>query len=225
MGKIVVLWKRLRDNAVAPFRTHDGDAGWDLTAVNTPEDTLEFLKGKAVGSSMQTGIAVAIPKGYFGILCARSSVWKKGISLANGVGVIDSGYRGEIIANFYGDNHYRSGDKCCQLVIMPAHPDEVEFKEVDELPESWDGRGESGFGSTDSDVLDVDGAGIPTLRIGTVRKYKGRDIVLKEGGKMDCEDCVLLDNSGEFCINAYGYCGPLERSDGKECHWEWLDNG
>ena len=153
MGKIVVLWKRLRDNAVAPFRAHDGDAGWDLTACTVSlKETANNVDAGAMqiqSSKVFTGIAVAIPQGYFGMLCARSSIHKKGISLANGVGIIDSGYRGEIIANYYGDDYYHIGDKCCQLVIVPAHPDEVEFREVKDLPDSWDGRGDGGFGSTD----------------------------------------------------------------------------
>lgn len=96
-----------------------------------------------------TGIAVAIPEGYVGIMAVRSSMGAKhGINLANGIGVIDSDYRGQLHVTLYNttDAPYtvRSGDRIAQLMVMPvARPT---IKVVDTLPETE--RGTGGFGST-----------------------------------------------------------------------------
>ena len=107
---------------------------------------------------VHTGIAVEIPKGYVGLLFPRSSVYKTGLELANSVGVIDSGYRGEIRAVFRASSDsacpYKEGDKCCQLVILKL-PD-VDMQFVTKL--STSDRGEKGFGSTDEGLSDGDSA-------------------------------------------------------------------
>jgi len=97
----------------------------------------------------KTGIAVEIPPGYFGAIFPRSSVREKRMMLSNCVGVIDSGYRGEITFSFrlFRDSfgaEYNPGDRIGQLVILPLP--EVEFEEVLVLSESK--RGTGGFGST-----------------------------------------------------------------------------
>lgn len=99
-----------------------------------------------------TGIAVEIPQGYTGFLYPRSSVVKRGLLMANSVGVIDSDFRGEISAVFVKTKdsaEYRLGDRMCQLLI-PKTPD-IEFEWADELSET--DRGEA---TTDQDFLDAE---------------------------------------------------------------------
>jgi dUTP pyrophosphatase len=108
-----------------------------------------------------TGIAVEIPEGYVGLIFPRSSLSKTSLILSNHVGVVDSGYRGEIKFRFkdtrmrsrieYGidqyfcsDTVYKVGDRIGQLMIIP-YP-KIEFEEVEELDST--NRGEGGFGST-----------------------------------------------------------------------------
>jgi dUTP pyrophosphatase len=96
----------------------------------------------------RTGLAVEIPEGYVGLIFPRSSVRNKNLSLSNSVGVIDSGYRGEIMATFnwrgMDKNHYQVGDRIMQLMIIP-YP-QVEFEETDTLSDTE--RSVGGFGST-----------------------------------------------------------------------------
>jgi len=133
--------KKLNDNAVVPFYAHDTDAGMDLTAISAEDDSGVM--------TYKTGIAMEIPKGYVGLLFPRSSVYKIHHSLANSVGVIDSGYRGEIMFKYYKDEYeYAVGDRVGQIIIIP-YP-QIEFNEVAELDDS--NRGEAGFGSTDKKV-------------------------------------------------------------------------
>ena len=134
-----VRFKKLVDKAVTPSYAKPGDAGMDLTAVwrNQTFDIVTY----------GTGLSIEIPDGYVGLLFPRSSIYKTKMSLTNAVGVIDSGYRGEIMMKFkMTDNRimYKVGDRVGQLVIMP-YP-KVEFEEVDELSET--SRGSGGYGST-----------------------------------------------------------------------------
>ena len=139
-----IRFKKLSTNAVIPTRAHESDAGFDLTATYCTSD----LDGCVV---YRTGIAVEIPKGYVGLIFPRSSIANRNLILTNSVGVIDSGYRGEILAKFRYVNDdfinippYKVGDRIGQLVIMPIP--EIEFEEVDELSDS--DRGTGGYGST-----------------------------------------------------------------------------
>jgi len=133
--------KKLHEDAVIPGYAKDGDAGMDLTAVDVESD------GGVI--TYKTGLAVEIPRWHVGLLFPRSSVYKTGQSLTNCVGVIDSGYRGEIMLKFtlspY-QREYEIGDRVGQLIIMP-YP-KVEFEEVEELTET--SRGKGGYGSTGS---------------------------------------------------------------------------
>jgi dUTP pyrophosphatase len=135
---LVVKFKKLYADAVAPSYAKDGDAGLDLTATHMTWDDTYIEYG--------TGIAVEIPRGYVGFVFPRSSVSKKeNFYLKNAVGVIDSGYRGEIKLRFNkSDTYYEPGEKVGQLIIMP-YPT-IELEEVNELASS--DRGSGGFGST-----------------------------------------------------------------------------
>ena len=130
-------------HAELPTRAHPTDAGLDLAASETTQ------VAPRVVTLVPTGIAVAIPEGHVGILAARSSLAvKKAMTLANGVGVIDSDYRGEIkipIIPLDGcHNLIQAGQKIAQLIILPIAVPTVEVVSV--LPES--ARGLGGFGST-----------------------------------------------------------------------------
>jgi len=142
---MIVKFKKLHPDAVIPQYAHPGeDAGLDLTCINVYSNTGYI--------GYKTGIAVEIPQGYVGYLFPRSSNCKKDLLLTNSVGVVDSGYRGEIEFRFkhipnrntsIGD-YYGIGDKVGQLVIMP-YPF-IEPIEVEELSES--NRGTNGYGSS-----------------------------------------------------------------------------
>ena len=148
MTHLNIKFKKLYESAQAPQRAHESDAGWDLHAHSIDWDNY----GNMV---INTGIAVAIPEGYAGFLYPRSSISKFDHYLTNSVGVIDSGYRGEIMAKFkpsswfniddkeYG-SYYQKGDKCLQLVIKEIP--NVQWHQVFELPIA--DRGDKGYGST-----------------------------------------------------------------------------
>ena len=134
--------KKLHPDAVIPSYAKPGDAGLDLTATSKVWDD---KKEKVV---FGTGLAVEIPEGYVGLIFPRSSICKTLMSLANSVGVIDSGYRGEIKfffkPGYRPKRNYEVGDRIGQLIIMP-YP-QIELEEVAELSETE--RGEGGFGSS-----------------------------------------------------------------------------
>lgn len=135
--------KKLNESAVIPSYAKNGDAGLDLTATS-----LEVIDTGDYGYiNYGTGLAIEIPTGYVGLIYPRSSISKTGHILANSVGVIDSGYRGEIQVRFKtipDTTIYKVGDKIAQLIIKP-YP-EIQFEEVEELSDT--DRGEGGFGST-----------------------------------------------------------------------------
>lgn len=132
--------KKLNEKAVVPKYAHDTDAGLDLVAVSKSKDKDgNFVYG--------TGLAFEIPEGYVWLVFPRSSVASRCISMANSVGVIDSGFRGEVTAKFRPHifaKPYDKGDRVAQMIIMP-YP-HVDLVEVDELSES--DRGDGGYGST-----------------------------------------------------------------------------
>ena len=144
---MVIKYKRLSDKAIAPVKAHITDAGFDLTCAYI---TTEINECGQLILVYHTDLAVEIPEGYFGALVPRSSVYKKAISLTNCMGVIDSGYRGEVIAKFRSTTDvvpavYKEGDRFAQLLILPVP--EVQFEESETLSET--DRGEGGYGSTD----------------------------------------------------------------------------
>jgi dUTP pyrophosphatase len=143
VNNMIVKFKKLREDAVTPKYAKVGDAGMDMVCAsreyNAEHKYWEY----------NTGIAVEIPEGYVGLLFPRSSVSKRDMRLCNSVGVVDSGYRGEIKFRFKSTSHisakdYWTGDKIGQLIIMPIPT--IELVEVTEL--SSTDRGEGGFGST-----------------------------------------------------------------------------
>lgn len=138
--KVNVKIKRLHPDSVIPKYSKNGDAGMDLTA------TSKWFEGSNV--CYGTGLAMEIPRGYVGLVFPRSSIAKKQLLLSNAVGVIDSGYRGEIMAKFKtvngGSHLYEIGERICQIIIMP-YP-EIEFEETNELSETE--RGCGSYGST-----------------------------------------------------------------------------
>lgn len=142
---ISVKIKKLHPDAVIPRYAKPGDAGMDLTATS-----IEFDHEKKI-ITYGTSIAVEIPKGYVGLIYPRSSVYKTSLVLANHVGVIDSGYRGEIMFKYRVLNEdwrdiYDVGDRIGQIIITP-YP-QILFTEVENLSTSE--RGVGGYGSTGS---------------------------------------------------------------------------
>jgi len=140
--RMQVKIKKLSPSAVIPIYAKDGDAGMDLVATSiVNEEVFQITYG--------LGVSMEIPKGFVGLVFPRSSIRKYDLSLTNCVGVIDSGYRGELQATFrkergVASKKYEVGDKICQIMIIPYPP--IEFKEVEELTNTE--RGEGGFGST-----------------------------------------------------------------------------
>lgn len=141
-----ILFRRLYPQAVKPGRAHAGDAACDLAAVERV--SLAPLCRALVG----TGVAVAIPEGYAGLVLPRSGLAAQyGISLVNAPGLIDPGYRGEIRVPLINHDTVETfevhpGMRVAQLLVVRAEA--AGFFEVEELGESGDGRGEGGFGSS-----------------------------------------------------------------------------
>jgi dUTP pyrophosphatase len=149
-GTTKLFFKKLTDQAVIPTFANPGDAGLDLTATSMTMNDNHVEYG--------TGLAVEIPKGHVGLLFPRSSIFKTGLTLANCVGVIDVGYRGEIKLKFKPDSIsavenflqgkpvelYKVGDRVGQLVIIEL-PKLVVAEKTD-LSDTT--RGQGGFGST-----------------------------------------------------------------------------
>ena len=144
MSAARLSFQRLDPEAILPTTAHPGDAGYDLHAIVDAE------VAPGARAKVGTGVAVAIPDGYAGFVLPRSGLAsRQGLTLANAPGLIDSGYRGELICavvNLDPSEPVRisKGDRIAQLVIL-AIPD-LDPGWVDELPASV--RGEGGFGST-----------------------------------------------------------------------------
>ena len=140
MSKIKLKIKKINDRAKIPNYAKKGDAGIDLVATTMVSNGYFIEYG--------TDLAMEIPEGYVGYIFPRSSISKTDHYLRNSVGVIDSGYRGEIKIRMsipaLGAKQYKNGDKIAQLIIMKLPW--VDIEEVEELSET--DRGEGGFGST-----------------------------------------------------------------------------
>lgn len=137
--------KKLQDSAILPERGSVSAAGYDLFACMESDVIIKPHETKMIG----TGLAAAIPEGYFGGIFARSGLSsKEGLRPANCTGVVDADYRGEIKVALHNDSEIERivivGEKIAQLVVLPFLS--VEFDEVDTLSETQ--RGTGGFGST-----------------------------------------------------------------------------
>jgi dUTP pyrophosphatase len=130
-------------NVLDPVRAHSTDAGLDLYV---PEGQGRLVR-PGVACTVDLGIRVAIPDGYYGQLTLRSSAGDKGLTIPNGVGIIDSGYRGnlKLLVSALGEPvRVDAKDRICQLVVLPLPPVEFEPGIVDDDTD----RGQGGFGST-----------------------------------------------------------------------------
>ena len=141
-----VPFRRLRPEAKVPDRAYAGDVGYDLAAA----ESVVLVPGER--AVVRTGIAIAVPDGYAGLVLPRSGLAvRHGISLVNAPGLIDPGYRGELMVPLI--NHDReetfeveTGMRIAQLVLVRAA--EARFVSVELLEEGADARGEEGFGSS-----------------------------------------------------------------------------
>jgi dUTP pyrophosphatase len=147
---MIVKIKKLNEFAELPAYSKHGDAGMDLTCTEVYLDSSGCYVYK-------TGLAIEIPDGFMGLVFPRSSNAKKSLVLTNSVGVIDSGYRGEIMLKFKpnyqyflqsdelkNEQIYLKGERVGQLIILP-YPT-IEWEVVDELSNS--DRGDGSYGST-----------------------------------------------------------------------------
>jgi dUTP pyrophosphatase len=136
--------QRVRPDAVVPARAYAGDAGLDLAAT----ERIELRPGER--AVVPTGLAVAIPGGYAGFVQPRSGLASlHGITIVNTPGLVDSGYRGELMVVLHNTDRaepfvVEAGMRIAQLVVLPIQ--EVELVEVEELPATE--RGARGFGSS-----------------------------------------------------------------------------
>lgn len=136
--------QKLHEKSTVPAYARHSDAGVDLTAT----EDVSILPGQR--KTVSTGIAVAIPEGYVGLIHPRSGLAAKhGITVLNSPGTIDAGYRGEIKIILLNTDlntpvHFHVGDRIAQLVIQPVS--HASFEIVDSLETSE--RGEGGFGSS-----------------------------------------------------------------------------
>jgi dUTP pyrophosphatase len=141
---VTLRFARLSDDAREPTRAHDGDAGYDLYAL----EAATIAPGER--ASVGTGIAVAIPDGWAGLVLPRSGLAARhGITLPNAPGLIDSGYRGEVrvlLLNTDARDPFEvaPGDRIAQLLLV--RHEAPELIEVDSLDET--ARGVGGFGSS-----------------------------------------------------------------------------
>ena len=137
--------KKLKDNAIIPTRGSAYAAGYDLYAcIDAPVVIPPHATAK-----IGTGLAFALPDGYFAAIFARSGLAaKQGLRPANCVGVCDSDYRGEYIVALHNDSEtaqtVNPGDRIAQMAVLPFMA--LDFDLTDALPETL--RGEGGFGST-----------------------------------------------------------------------------
>ena len=142
MSKLKIYCK---DEKCKPVRAHPTDAGIDLRAA-------EEYTVSPVSTKIHTGVHVEIPEGYVGIIALRSGLSLEGFSLCNGVGVIDSDYRGEIICAVRYNTLYKAYKKIeqyqrvAQLVVVPCFTEDEFVENLEDLSNTE--RGEGGFGHT-----------------------------------------------------------------------------
>ena len=185
-------------NAPDPVRAHGTDAGLDLYV---PEGQGCLVRPGAV-YTIDLGVRVAIPDGHYGQLTLRSSAGKKGLTIPNGIGIIDSGYRGNIkllVAALTEPVLVAARERICQLTVLPLPPVDVEVGIVDGNTD----RGDGGFGSTGTGavVRDYAANSASSLTVGQLmgqlqdaaRRY-GNDtpVAVIAGGGLDYEQADAL---------------------------------
>ena len=144
-GTVEVRFAKLHENAHAPTRGSEQAAGWDLRALE------ETFVGRGTSAKIRTGLAVAIPEGWEGQIRSRSSLGAKGMIMPNGVGTIDSDYRGElmVLAIWIGEGEgitLAKGERIAQMLIAPVPITTYSEVSIDELSKTE--RGDGGFGSS-----------------------------------------------------------------------------
>lgn len=145
MGEFCLEMKKLRPGAATPTRGSALSAGYDLYACLEESVTIPPHETAYIG----TGIAVALPEGWFAAVFARSGLAsREGLRPANCVGVCDADYRGEYIVPLHNDSDFprtvERGERIAQMLLLPCQT--LTFLEVGELPPT--DRGAAGFGST-----------------------------------------------------------------------------
>ena len=140
----IELPMKIEEGAKVPTYAHDTDAAADLYAMETV-----VLEGNTLGNKIRTGVSIQLPEGWLAMIIPRSSIGAKTpLRLSNSVGLIDSGYRGElgVLYDNTSDTPYviNKGDRIAQLLVMPSHRFQAQV--VDSLEDS--DRGTGGFGSS-----------------------------------------------------------------------------
>lgn len=176
-------------------------AGLDLRLAQPRSVNVQLVReGRAYPHNdlLGTGLSVAIPPGYVGLLLPRSSAGhKKGFRLGNTVGVIDSDYRGELKLSVPQDaGELREGDTLAQLLVVPA---DTSFKVVDELPDT--ARGDGGFGSTDGIRFEEMGA---SPAYDQCHNGPDEDDLDEEDFELECPYCPWHGHQSELVRNADG---------------------
>lgn len=143
--QIQALSEKIGRDIPLPYYATDGAAAVDLHACL--EEAVTIAPGER--ALLPTGLAFAIPAGHVGLVAVRSSMGiRHGITLSNGMGVIDSDYRGQVHVGLYNTSRepytVHPGDRVAQLLVVPVAAPEIEL--VEALPET--GRGTGGIGST-----------------------------------------------------------------------------
>lgn len=185
-------------NTPDPVRAHDTDAGLDL---HVPEGQGCLVSPGAI-YTIDLGVRVAIPDGYYGQLVLRSSAGAKGLTIPHGAGIIDSGYRGNLkvlVAALAEPVLVAAKDRICQLIILPLPPVDVEIGVVDDNSS----RSTGGFGSTGTGavVRDYGAKSASTLTIGQLmgqlqdaafRYGNDTPVAVLGGGGLDYEQADAL---------------------------------
>ena len=145
MGEFCLDVKKLREGAILPSHGSALSAGYDLYACLDAPVTIPPHETVLIG----TGLAVALPEGWFAAIFARSGLaLKQGLRPANCVGVCDADYRGEYMVPIHNDSEVprtlEHGERMAQMILLPCQT--LTFREVEELTDT--DRGEGGFGST-----------------------------------------------------------------------------
>jgi dUTP pyrophosphatase len=154
---VKVYIKKLSPLAIIPKYATEGAAAFDLNLLPSihpahgNENYVAIYPGDTITCS--TGLAMEIPLGYVGLIMPRSGLGVRGLIIANGTGVIDSDYRGEILVSLYNRSKnmqkFKEGERIAQMLIVPVT--EATFVEVAEL--GMTARGGGGFGSTGSNAI------------------------------------------------------------------------